>query len=208
MMGLPTETSEDLDGIIDIADRAVHFARTNRRKGGVSVSVAGFVPKPHTPFQWEAQLSRDELRERGRYIKGRVKSKKISLSYHEPDQTFLEGVFARGDSSLGMAVLEAWRRGARFDGWTELFDMARWEGVFRDLGIDMEYFASRERDRDEPLPWDAIDVRVTKDFLKSERERAMNGESTPDCVNGACNACGWQEIFPGCGRADVPGEGG
>jgi radical SAM superfamily enzyme YgiQ (UPF0313 family) len=193
MMGLPTETHDDLDGIIGIADRAVHYARVNRRKGGVSVSVAGFVPKPHTPFQWEAQLPRDELRDRGRYIKGRIKSKRISLSYHEPNQTFLEGVFARGDASVGTAALEAWRRGARFDGWTECFDMARWEGVFRDLGIDMDYFATRERSSDEPLPWDVIDVRVTKEFLRLERERAMNGESTPDCGEGACNACGWQE---------------
>jgi radical SAM superfamily enzyme YgiQ (UPF0313 family) len=207
MMGLPTETSDDLDGIIEIADRAVHHARVNRRKGGVSVSVAGFVPKPHTPFQWEAQLPRDELKARGRYIKGRIKSGRISLSYHEPDQTFLEGVFARGDASLGAAALEAWRRGARFDGWTECFDMARWEGVFRDLGIDMNYFAARERDCDEPLPWDVIDVRVTKDFLRSERERAMRGEITPDCVNGACNACGWQAEFSGCGRLAASGEG-
>jgi radical SAM superfamily enzyme YgiQ (UPF0313 family) len=207
MMGLPTETTDDLDGIIDIADRAVRCARANRRKGGVSVSVAGFVPKPHTPFQWEAQMSRDELRERGRYIKGRIKSKKISLSYHEPSQTFLEGVFARGDASIGMAALEAWRRGARFDGWTECFDMARWECVFRDLGIDMEYFATRKRNSDEPLPWDVIDVRVTKEFLKLERERAMKGESTPDCAKGACNACGWQGLFPGCGGAAAPGEG-
>jgi radical SAM superfamily enzyme YgiQ (UPF0313 family) len=208
MMGLPTETPGDLDGIIDIADRAVRCARTNRRKGGVSVSVAGFVPKPHTPFQWEAQLSRDELRERGRYIKGRIRNKKISLSYHEPDQTFLEGVFARGDASVGRAALEAWRRGARFDGWTECFDMARWEGVFRDLGIDMEYFATRKRDSGEPLPWDLIDVRVTKEFLRSERERAMNGEPTPGCGEGVCNACGVQALFPGCGRAAVHGEGG
>jgi radical SAM superfamily enzyme YgiQ (UPF0313 family) len=208
MMGLPTETHGDLDGIIDIADRAVRCAGVNRRKGGVSVSVAGFVPKPHTPFQWEAQLSRDELRERGRYIKGRIKSKKISLSYHEPNQTFLEGVFARGDASVGAAALEAWRRGARFDGWTECFDMARWEGVFRDLGIDMEYFATRERSCDEPLPWDVIDVGVTKEFLMLERERAMNEESTPDCAKGTCNACGWQTLFSECGRAAAHGEGG
>ncbi|MCL2684574.1 MAG: radical SAM protein, partial [Synergistaceae bacterium] len=161
MMGLPTETEADLDGIIDVADRAVHLARINKRRGEVSVSVAGFVPKPHTPFQWERQATREYLRERGRYVKGRVRSKKISLSYHEPDQTFLEGVFARGDVSLGPAILEAWRRGARFDGWTECFDIGLWENVFRDEGIDAGDIASRARCLDEPLPWDMIDAGVT-----------------------------------------------
>ncbi|MDR3280718.1 MAG: TIGR03960 family B12-binding radical SAM protein [Synergistaceae bacterium] len=192
MMGLPTETTSDLDGIIDIADRAVHHARINKRRGEISVSLAGFVPKAHTPFQWEAQESRESLRERGRYVKGRVKSKKISLSYHEPDQTFLEGVFARGGRELGAAVLEAWRRGARFDGWTECFDFGLWEGVFRDMDIDPGWYANRTRALDETLPWDMIDVGVSKEFLASERERALGGEPTPDCADGGCNGCGWQ----------------
>jgi radical SAM superfamily enzyme YgiQ (UPF0313 family) len=204
MMGLPTETETDLDGIIDIADRAVHSARVNKRRGEVSVSVAGFVPKPHTPFQWEAQAARESLRERGRYVKGRVRSKKISLSYHEPDQTFLEGVFARGDATLGRAVLEVWRRGARFDGWTEFFDMSRWDEVFRDLEIDAESFATRERRLDELLPWDVIDVGVAKEFLAGERARAFGELPTGDCAGGECNACGWQLRFTGCGRGVSP----
>jgi hypothetical protein len=118
------------------------------------------------------------LRERGRYIKGRVKSRKSSVSYHEPDQTFLEGVFARGDSTLGRAVLEAWRRGARFDGWTECFDIRRWEGVFRDLEIDASWFATRER------------------------ARAFAESPTPDCANGECNDCGVRIRFALCGRAN------
>jgi radical SAM superfamily enzyme YgiQ (UPF0313 family) len=203
MMGLPTETEADLDGIIDIADRAVYYARTHKRRGEVSVSVAGFVPKPHTPFQWEPQATREVLRERGRRVKGRVKSKKISLSYHEPNQTFLEGVFARGDASLGRASLEAWRRGARFDGWTECFDVSRWEDVFRDLGIDAEAVASRGRSLDEPLPWDMIDAGVTREFLLRERARAFGEQFTPDCSGGACNACGWQGRHAACG---APGE--
>jgi radical SAM superfamily enzyme YgiQ (UPF0313 family) len=200
MMGLPTETETDLDGIADIAGRAVHFARINKRRGEVSVSVAGFVPKAHTPFQWEPQASRDSLRERGRYVKGRVRGKKISLSYHEPDQTFLEGVFARGDKSLGLVILEAWKRGARFDGWTECFDMKRWEDAFRDLGVDPEFYACRPRGLDEALPWDMIDVGVSRDFLLSERARAMTGTPTPDCSKG-CNGCGWQAGFSKCAEA-------
>lgn len=194
MMGLPTETQDDLDGIIDIANRAVYHARQHKRKGEVSVSLAGFVPKAHTPFQWEGQASRAELREKGRYVKGSVKSRKISLSYHEPEQTFLEGVYARGDKKLGEATLEAWRRGARFDGWSECFDFERWMGVFRDLDIDAERMATQPRGLDEALPWDMIDSGVTKNFLLSERARALSGEPTPDCRDAACNACGWERF--------------
>ncbi|MDR1514466.1 MAG: radical SAM protein [Synergistaceae bacterium] len=200
MMGLPTETDQDLEGIIEIANEAARRAKAHKRRGDVSVSLAGFVPKPHTPFQWEAQASREELRERGRSVKSRIKSKKISLSYHEPDQTFLEGVFARGDSSLGDAIEEAWRRGARFDGWTECFDFGRWMDVFRDLGMDPESYASRERSLDEALPWDVIDTGVTKNFLARERRRAKLGETTGDCRSGDCNACGWNAPDGAAGR--------
>ena len=205
MMGLPTETTADLDGAADIAGRAVHYARLHKKRGEISVSVAGFVPKPHTPFQWEPQASRGTLRERGRYIKGRIKGNRISLTYHEPEQTFLEGVFARGDASLGRAVLEAWNRGARFDGWTEYFDINRWEEVFRDLDIDAETISTGERVLDQPLPWDMIDTGVTKEFLASERARAFAGTPTGDCVGGTCNACGWNR-FTDCADARRRGK--
>jgi radical SAM superfamily enzyme YgiQ (UPF0313 family) len=204
MMGLPTETTADLDGVADIAGRAVHYARLHKKRGEISVSVAGFVPKPHTPFQWEPQASRGTLRERGRYIKGRVKGGRISVAYHEPDQTFLEGVFARGDAALGPAVLEAWRGGARFDGWTEYFDINRWEETFRDLGIDAEAISTGERTLDQPLPWDMIDMGVTKEFLASERARAFAGTPTGDCREGTCNACGWNR-FADCAGARFGG---
>lgn len=191
MMGLPTETDEDLEGIIEIADAAVHAARVNKRKGEVAVSVAGFVPKAHTPFQWEAQATRAELREKGRYVKGLVRSRKISLAYHEPDQTYLEGVFARAGEELGGAILEAWERGARFDGWTESFDLERWLTVFRDLDIDADALCGA-RPHDAALPWNMIDAGVTPEFLARERERAYRGEMTPDCRGGECAACGWQ----------------
>ncbi|MDR1884695.1 MAG: TIGR03960 family B12-binding radical SAM protein [Synergistaceae bacterium] len=201
MMGLPTECEADLDGISEIAKQAASAARRHRRRGEVSVSLAGFVPKAHTPFQWEAQASREELRERGRYVKGRVRDRKISLSYHEPDQTFLEGVFARGDRRLGEATFEAWRRGARFDGWTECFDIERWLGVFRDMDIDPCWYASRQRAPDEPLPWDDIDAGVTREFLASERRRALSGEMTADCRRAGCNGCGWQRDEGACRNA-------
>lgn len=190
MMGLPTETEDDLAGILDICGHALSTARKYKRKGEISVSLAGFVPKGHTPFQWEAQLDREELYERGRWVKSQIRSKKISLAYHEPKQTYLEGVFARGDATLAAAIEEVWQRGQRFDGWTEYFSFDRWMEVFNDLGIDSKKFVAA-RKSDETLPWDHINCGVSKDYLLREREKAMQGIVTRDCRNG-CNGCGWQ----------------
>lgn len=191
MMGLPTETEEDLRGILEIINRASSAARRYKRRGEISVSLAGYVPKAHTPFQWEPQADRLSLRERGRWVKGQIKSRKISLAYHEPDQTFLEGVFARGDGKLADAIEEAWRRGARFDGWSETFSLERWLCAFEAVGIDPVAYAQRPRALDEPLPWDHIDSGVSKDFLRKELERAMALGSTPEC-RAECASCGWQ----------------
>ncbi|MEG1799780.1 MAG: B12-binding domain-containing radical SAM protein, partial [Synergistaceae bacterium] len=202
MMGLPTETEEDLAGIIDICNRAVSIAKKHKRHGDVNASLAGFVPKAHTPFQWEAQLDRAGLRERGRFVKNNIRNRKVSLSYHEPDQTYLEGVFARGDERLADAIEEAWNRGERFDGWTECFNFERWMDVFRDLEIDSDSYVSRPRGLDEVLPWDIIDSGVSKAYLASERELAVSGILTKDCRDG-CNYCGWQghTDVRGCGNA-------
>ena len=202
MMGLPTETEEDLAGIIDICNRAVSIAKKHKRHGDVNASLAGFVPKAHTPFQWEAQLDRASLRERGRFVKNSIRNRKVSLSYHEPDQTYLEGVFARGDERLADAIEEVWRRGERFDGWTECFNFERWMEVFRDLEIDSDSYVSRPRPLDEPLPWDMIDSGVSKTYLAGERELAISGILTKDCRDG-CNYCGWQghTDVRGCGNA-------
>jgi len=198
MMGLPTEMDEDLAGIHEICNKAVSIAKRHKRRGDVSVSLAGFVPKAHTPFQWEAQLDRHTLRERGRWVKNNIRNRKVSISYHEPEQTYIEGVFARGDARLADAVEEAWKRGERFDGWSEFFNFERWMQVFDDLGIDPDSYACRERSLDEILPWDHIDSGVSKQFLLRERERALSGDVTRDCREG-CNACGWQ------GRTAVKG---
>lgn len=198
MMGLPTETENDLAGIIDICNEAASIAKKHKRRGDISVSLAGFVPKAHTPFQWAAQLDIDSLRESGRLVKSSIRNRKVKLSYHEPEQTFLEGIFARGDSRLADVIEEVWTRGARFDGWSECFNFDRWMEVFRDLEIDAESYAVRERKLNEALPWDHIDSGVSKEFLASEWAKALRATSTEDCRNG-CNDCGWQ------GRTSVRG---
>jgi len=202
MMGLPTEMDEDLAGIHEICNKAVSIAKRHKRRGDVSVSLAGFVPKAHTPFQWEAQLDRHTLRERGRWVKNNIRNRKVSISYHGPEQTYIEGVFARGDARLADAVEEAWKRGERFDGWSEFFNFERWMQVFDDLGIDPDSYACRERSLDEILPWDHIDSGVSKQFLLRERERALSGDVTRDCREG-CNACGWQGRTAVKGCSDV-----
>ena len=204
MMGLPTETYEDLDGIIELAELGLSLGKACKRRAQISVSVAGFVPKAHTPFQWEPQLSLEELRRRGSYLKGKLasrhgsKSSRLSLKYHEPEQTFLEGVFARGDRRLAPVLLEAWRKGARFDGWTETFSLPLWMDAFRTCSVDPLGYTARERARDEWLPWDHISAGISREFLWRERERAYEGLLSPDCrtlgnVKGApCRGCGIQ----------------
>lgn len=189
MMGLPTETEEDLDGIVRLSQSVIDLARRRKRKrASVAVSVAGFVPKAHTPFQWERQNTLEEFRSKGRYLKSRVKDRALSLKYHEPEQSFLEGILARGDRRLADAIELAWTKGARFDGWSETFNLQRWLEAFEECGLDpMDY--TRERRLDEALPWDHIDSGVTKDFLKRERCAAYDARLTPDC-RAACSACG------------------
>ncbi|MBQ6970737.1 MAG: radical SAM protein [Synergistaceae bacterium] len=189
MMGLPTETDEDLDAIAEISQSALRLARRlGRKRANVSVSVSGFVPKAHTPFQWERQNSPDELREKGRRIKSQVRDRAISLSYHEPEQTFLEGVLSRGDEKTCDVIYHAWKMGACFDSWTEHFDLQRWLEAFGFCGLDPESY-TRERGEGEILAWDFVDVGVSKRFLLTERHKAYNGELTADCRTG-CGACG------------------
>ena len=192
MMGLPTETEEDLRGILDIAERAVAIGRSMKRRAEITVSVAGFVPKPHTPFQWEPQDTMETFREKGRWLKGHVKNRKISLKYHEPAQSFLEGVMARGDRRIGEVIEAAWRLGARFDGWSETFDLSLWMRAFSECSIDPSWYSNRERSKDEGFPWDHIDCGVTRDFLWREREKSLKEVLTADCRGGSCSGCGWQ----------------
>jgi len=195
MMGLPTETEEDLSGIIRMAHESIKIARRKgRKRASVAVSVAGFVPKAHTPFQWEAQNSIEEFKSKGRQLKLQIKDKALSLKYHEPEQSFLEGVFARGDRKLGDVIERAWLKGARFDGWSETFDLTRWLDAFDECGLNPADY-TRARDEREQLPWDRIDVGVTKAFLLKERSAAYAASRTPGCgrIPGhsfECNGCG------------------
>ncbi|MDN5367573.1 MAG: hypothetical protein PWP05_288 [Thermovirga sp.] len=192
MMGLPTEKEEDLEGIIEVAKEAMNRGKGFKKRLKVNVSVAGFVPKPHTPFQWEPQASMEYLNQAGRWLKGQAKKAGFKLSYHDPEQTFLEGVIARGDRSVGVAIEEAWKMGARFDGWSECFDLGTWMKAFEAVGVDPYQYANRARDMEEVLPWDHIDVGISKDFLRRERAKALAGKLTVDCRGGKCNACGWE----------------
>lgn len=189
MMGLPTETDEDLDAIAEISQMTLKLARSlGRRRASVSVSVSGFVPKPHTPFQWERQNTIDELREKGRRIKSQVKDRAISLSYHEPEQTYLEGLLSRGDKRLCDVIFKAWEIGACFDSWTEYFDLQKWIEAFNHCGVNPDDY-TRERSENETLAWDFVNVGVSREFLLRERHRAYNGELTVDCRTG-CASCG------------------
>ena len=189
MMGLPTETDEDLDAIAEISYRTLKLGRAiGRKRASVSVSVSGFVPKAHTPFQWEKQNSISELQEKGRRIKSQVHDRNLSIAYHEPEQTFLEGVLSRGDKRTCGVIQRAWETGARFDSWTEYFNLRRWLDAFDFCGLNPEDF-TRERGENEKLSWDFINIGLTKEFLLRERHRAYDEKLTADCYSG-CAVCG------------------
>lgn len=194
MIGLPTETEEDLHGIKVLAYNVIDYFR--EVSGGrlsknfnVTISTSSFVPKPFTPFQWEPQDSMELLNEKQRYLSDRLRNKNITYRYHDTKTSFLEAVFARGDRRLGKVILDAYRKGCKFDGWAESFRFDLWEETFRENGISMEFYANRRRGYDEILPWDHIDTGVSKQFLIDENEKAKRGELTPDCRKG-CAGCG------------------
>lgn len=193
MMGLPTETEDDLEGIVDICRRALRIGRSHTRRAQISASLAGFVPKAHTPFQWEAQAHRDELEEKGRWVKARLKDRKINLRYHDSDQSFLEGALSRGDRRLADVVEKAWSLGARLDGWSEHFEISRWLEAFESVGLDPVRYANRPRGLKEGLPWDHLDSGVSRSFLLREREKALSARLSPDCRWNPCGSCGWQD---------------
>lgn len=194
MMGLPTETLEDVAGIAELAQKIVncYYYNPNKPKGkgvNVSVSVSCFVPKPFTPFQWEPQDTIEELEEKQRHLRASVMTKKVSLHWHDAQVSFLEGVFARGDRRLCAVMEEAFRRGCKRDSWSEHFSLQTWLDVFRDLGLDPAFYANRRRDFSEILPWDHLDYGVTKAFLAAENRRAHESQTTPNCRQ-SCSGCG------------------
>ncbi len=192
MNGLPTETDEDVKGIALLAQKIVDLFYSVKRSGrsvGVTVSVSCFVPKPFTPFQWDAQDSLEELERKQMLLRGEIRSRKIDYKYHDARVSRLEAVFAKGDRRLGEALAEAVRRGQRFDAWDEYFDYDRWMKIFDVCGIDPAFYANRQLSEDELLPWDFIDIGVTRQFLLHEREKSRRGETTPDCRT-KCSGCG------------------
>ena len=193
MLGLPTETDEDVLGIAELVYKIIQAWKehgTNKKRGlRVHVATAYFVPKPHTPFQWEQQITPEEYLRRCRLLKSHFYSKSIEYNYHAPDLSRLEAVFARGDRRLGAVIEEAVKNGARLDGWDEYFNYSCWFDALNTCGIDPAFYTTRGYGEDEILPWDTIDVGVTKKFLKLERKRAYEALVTPDCREG-CAGCG------------------
>ena len=193
MLGLPTETDEDVLGIAELVYKIINTWKehaTNKKRGlRVHVATAFFVPKPHTPFQWEKQITPEEYLRRCKLLKEHFYSKSIEYNYHEPDLSRLEAVFARGDRRVGAVIEEAARHGARLDGWDEFFSYKTWLEAFDACGVDPDFYTVRGMGEEEILPWDTVDVGVTKAFLRSERKSAYQGKITPDCREG-CSGCG------------------
>lgn len=194
MIGLPTEEYSDLDGIYELAKKVVDrfYANPDRPKGKspkVTISAACFIPKPFTAFQWEKQEEMDELLKKQQYVLGTLADRKIKFNYHDAKVSRLEAVFARGDRKLCAAMLEAHKAGIKFDAWDEYFDYDKWISVLDKCGIDPAFYANREFGKDEILPWDIIDIGVTKEFLLRENKRAHESKTTPNCRE-KCSACG------------------
>ncbi len=204
MVGLPGETAEDVRAIGELAGRVAAIARRHGKRASVTVSVSAFVPKPHTPFQWERQIGTEEIRERIRMIRDVLgRNRHAEVKFHSAETSALEGAFSRGDGRLPGVIARAFRNGARFDAWTEEFRPDAWKRAFEEEGVDpLEYL--RERDPRDPLPWDFVDAGIDREFLLSERGKARSGETTPDCRAAGCSSCG--ACPPGLSNITYPGR--
>ena len=204
MLGLPTETDEDVLGIADVAARVMHAWREsaqNKQRGiRITVSTSWFVPKPHTAFQWEPQISKAEYERRVALLREAIKTKTVTYNWHDSDTSFLEAVLARGDRRMGKVLETAWRKGAHLDAWEEYFSLDRWLEAFDACGLDPHFYANRTRSEDELLPWSMISSGVTQDYLKRERHQAYASLTTPDCRT-RCNGCGANKLVGG--KCDV-----
>lgn len=186
MMGLPTETDEDIAGIAELAQKVASLKRGVK----VTISVACFVPKPWTPFQWAAQISEAEFERRQQLLKSLITNRAITYNYHNANLSVLEGALARGDRRLAQVIETAWKNGAKFDGWSDLFKPDVWLAAFATCGISPEYYSGRERDFWEPLAWEHTSPGVNKNFLLAEWEKSQAGETTRDCRRTSCTGCG------------------
>ena len=214
MIGLPGETMDDVLAITDLARKVKNEGRRSGKGGEVNVSVSSFVPKPHTPFQWESQISYEEILGKQEYLRLELKKRKLNFKWQDAPLSVMEGVFARGDRRLGAVLREAVSRGCRFDGWGEHFKFRTWLESFAAVGLDPRFYL-RERKQDEPLPWDHLDCGVPKEYLWREREKAFAGLPTADCRFSECSGCGvcdFQEIrlrlhAPAAASAPPPSAG-
>ncbi|MBQ5584073.1 MAG: TIGR03960 family B12-binding radical SAM protein [Ruminiclostridium sp.] len=200
MLGLPTETDEDVLGIADLATKVYHVWRNNtpNRSRGVriTVSTSCFVPKSHTPFQWEAQNTMEEYMRKVTLLRDNMRNKSITYNWHDPDTSYLEACLSRGDRRLADVIETAWKNGAKFDSWSEYFNFQTWMDAFQANGLDPTFYANRERGKDEILPWKVISDGVKDSYLWKEREAAYQGVITPDCRE-KCSGCGANKLCEG-----------
>ncbi|HIJ54685.1 MAG TPA: TIGR03960 family B12-binding radical SAM protein [Deltaproteobacteria bacterium] len=190
MIGLPTETEEDLDALVRLV-KSLHNIKTPKgRNGKLNVSIASFIPKPHTPFQWLSQLPLFESKEKIKWIQSSLRMPGVQLKWQNPEMSILEGLWARGDRRLSRLLVSAFEKGCRFDGWGDQFRFETWQQALSDTGIDMDFYTTRTRDLNEPLPWDHIDMKLSRGFLSDEWEKSLKGEKTEDCRAGDCHMCG------------------
>lgn len=200
MLGLPTETDDDVVAIADLAWKVLREWKqnaSNKARGvRITVSTAFFVPKPHTPFQWEPQISMEDYERRTMLLRDAMRTKAIGYNWHDGKTSYLEAALARGDRRLGRVIEEAWRTGARLDGWNETFDYNLWMRAFEACGLDPDFYVRRERGEDEVLPWDMINVGVSRKHLQSERKMAGLSQISPDC-RASCMGCGANSLIGG-----------
>jgi radical SAM family uncharacterized protein/radical SAM-linked protein len=195
MVGLPTETDDDVRAIVELVKKINVSRRKSGPNGHINVSIATFIPKPHTPFQWLPQISLNESREKIAWLKHDLKIPGVRFKWQNPEVSLVEGLWARGDRRLSRLLVAAYKKGCQFDGWSDKFKYRSWEASFLEDGVDVNFYTTRLRDTTEPLPWDHIDTLILKEYLIREWEKAINGEFTSDCRNGDCNQCGVCDFY-------------
>jgi radical SAM family uncharacterized protein len=196
MVGLPTETTEDVEAIAALVQEIRSIGRRARgKRAQLSVGVSTFIPKPHTPFQWSPLEQQESLSEKHHLLRHLIRGRGLKLSWNDPQTSLLEAALSRGDRRLSGVIQDAWRRGARFDAWSEALDVQRWWDAFSSQGLDPAFYAHRERPLEETLPWEHIDPGVGKEYLIAEYHRSLTEEATPDCRQGPCQSCGILDTF-------------
>ena len=204
MLGLPTETDEDVVGIAGMANQVLHcwrqYAKNKNRGVKITISTSCFIPKPHSPFQWEAQIPIEEYKRRVNLLRSSITAKNVTYNWHDAETSLIEAVLSKGDRRVADAIEEVWRQGGRLDAWSDYFSFERWMDAFRSCGLDPAFYANREIPTDELLPWDHIDVGVRKAHLLHEREMAYSSALSPDCRH-SCAACGAARLLKG-GKCD------